>query len=100
MDEENTLEENIILTNYEFDKYEAEGFAREFDTIYVDVGYNGLVYKVLGRCKPSTEGEPLDEFSTDLECLPMWLIEFADGYRQGAYPEEIIPSEIAKRKYL
>lgn len=30
----------------------------------------------------------------DLECLPMWIIQFEDGFELEAYPEEIVPREM------
>ena len=41
--------------------------------------------KVVERC--STK-------DSDLSSLPMWNIKFQDGTIIGAYPEEIIPSEM------
>lgn len=69
-----------------FDCYESEGFAKKFWSPFGD--YNdrmGQKFKVIGRC--STE-------DSDLSSLPMWNIKFGDGTVIGAYPEEIIPSEM------
>lgn len=45
-----------------------------------DVPYIGKPFKVTGRCKAP---------EWDLECLPAWNIEFEDGHKMEAYPEEI-----------
>ena len=37
---------------------------------------------------------------TDLSSLPMWNIKFSDGVTIGAYPEEIIPSEMKENGCL
>ena len=29
----------------------------------------------------------------DLDCMPMWIIQFDNGHSQAAYPEELILSE-------
>lgn len=34
------------------------------------------------------------KYTSDLESLPAWMIQFDDGETMVAYPEEIIPSEI------
>ena len=46
----------------------------------------GRSFEVIGR---TTEKD------ADLECLPMWKIRFDDGFEMDAYPDEIIPSEMA-----
>jgi len=45
-----------------------------------DVPYIGKAFKVTGRCKAP---------EWDIECLPAWNIEFEDGHKMEAYPEEI-----------
>ena len=84
-----------------FNLYEGEGFADKFWTPYGSHMYNtacdhhadyiGMSYSVRRRTPvqnvSSSEG-------TDLQCLPMWDIEFEDGTVISAYPEEIIPSEM------
>lgn len=66
--------------------YEKEGFAKVFWSQGGDLEeYHNKSFKVLGR---STEKD------TDLCCMPMWNIQFEDGYITAAYPDEIIPSEM------
>src|SRR5699024_2218724 len=94
--EEMTKEQEIEHLNKWFDIYEKEGFSKVFITPYDLHGgetRNGESFKVLGRVKPMTEHDN-GEDTTDLENLPMWTIQFEDGETMGAYPEEIIPSEI------
>ena len=70
--------------NKAFKIYEEVGF----ETVLPDVGglneedvpYIGKPFKVTGRCKTP---------KWDLECLPAWKIEFEDGHKMEAYPEEI-----------
>ena len=68
-----------------FDAYEEDGFADTFGTPYC--GEKSLVGKkfvVVGR---------VSQDEAELECLPMWNIQFEDGKQIAAYPEEIIKSE-------
>ena len=51
----------------------------------------GQGFTVVGRC--STK-------DSDLSSLPMWNIKFSDGVTIGAYPEEIIPSEMKENGCL
>ena len=93
-----TLEEELLWVDYCFDNYEREGFANVFCSPYDlfpdnDNHLNGKPFNVLGRVKPYLKGEWKDD-ETDIECLPMWRIQFEDGYTMGAYAEEIIPSEM------
>ena len=53
-----------------------------------DVPYIGKPFKVTGRCKAP---------EWDLECLPAWNIEFEDGHKMEAYPEEICILERGQR---
>lgn len=73
-----------------FDLYEKEGFSRVFwDCFKSNPKYNGKPFKVVDRV-PVYDGK---NDGADIECLPMWRIEFEDGEQMAAYPEEIIPSE-------
>lgn len=72
-----------------FDTYENIGFTKGFVAIYDEnKNYDGHKFKVLGRVS-TTNGE------ADLECLPMWHIQFDDGVKMDAYPEEICIAEQA-----
>lgn len=51
--------------------------------------YVGMKFMVLGRVKEITE----DKDGADLECLPMWNIQFENGDTMAAYPEEICLAE-------
>ena len=69
-----------------FDCYEAEGFSKEFWTPFSDYKDRiGQEFEVVERCTIE---------DTDISTLPMWNVKFADGTVIGAYPEEIIPSEM------
>lgn len=94
--EEMSREQEISFVNECFDKYEKEGFSKVFISPF-DLGgkvnRQGTPFKVLCRVRPLTETDNGDE-TADLETLPLWKIQFEDGETMGAYPEEIIPSEI------
>ena len=79
-------EREMEFVNDCFECYEQEGFAKKFWSPFSDykarVGQN---FEVVERC--STK-------DSDLSSLPMWNIKFQDGTIVGAYPEEIIPSEM------
>lgn len=78
-------EKSFVLKTY--DLYEKEGFSQGFHTPYQeDESRNGQPFTVLERISPDNEG-------FYLEGLPMWRIEFADGKRTCAFPEEIMESE-------
>ena len=51
--------------------------------------YVGMKFTVLGRVKDIAE----DKDGADLECLPMWNIQFENGDMMAAYPEEICLAE-------
>lgn len=75
---------------------EAEGFNNVYWSPYTEwENYYGKPFKVIKR---ATERE------NDLEVLPMWIIQFEDGKRIQAYPEEIVTSEMERnecpKKYL
>lgn len=77
---------DYIFVNDCFTLYEKEGFAKKFWTPYDENKQRiGQPFTVVSKC--SIE-------NSDLECLPMWQIKFADGTCIDAYPEEIIPSEM------
>ena len=68
---------------------EKEGFNKIFWTPYEEQKEHiGKKFKVLRR---------LTEEECFLECMPMWRIEFEDGIISGAYPEEIVPSEMKRQ---
>ena len=90
------LKQEIEYVNDCFDKYEKEGFSKIFLSPYDlnRVGNNqGKSFKVLGRMRLAAEVDN-GEYTSDLESLPSWMIQFDDGETMVAYPEEIIPSEI------
>ena len=67
-----------------FDEFEAEGYNKTFQSPYEQYRERiGESFTVIGRV---TNAE------ADSECLPMWKIQFADGFVTDAWPEEIIPS--------
>ena len=82
--EEMTTEEHLMFVDYWFNEYEKGGFCEIFKSPFElkdkDQPYIGKPFKVIGRV--TTEG-------ADLETLPMWCIEFEDGHKMNAYPEEI-----------
>lgn len=85
-------EEEKLVVDYWFNKYEAEGFAKVFCSPFdFAVDYNDKKFEVIDRVKSLEEDE---ENGVDLDSLPMWNIRFEDGRETVAYPEEIIPSEI------
>ena len=67
-----------------FKIYEDVGFEETLPDIQgyneEDVPYIGKPFKVIARC-----GAP----GWDVTCLPAWTIEFPDGHKMDAYPEEI-----------
>lgn len=86
-----SYEEEVNFVNDCFDTYEHIGFVETFTTPYTDKkDYVGMKYTVLGRVKEWTED---CKEGTDLECLPMWNIQFENGDTMAAYPEEICLAE-------
>lgn len=91
-----------ILTEYQEHKfvnncffiYENIGFTDTFGTPYTGETkykkYTGMRFTVVGRVKEITEDK---EHGADLECLPMWYIQFENGDIVAAYPEEICLAE-------
>lgn len=75
-----------------FECYEGEGFAKRFWSIGDDYAERcGKPFRVIGRVPVYDELHPN---GGDLECLPMWIIQFEDGFELEAYPEEIVPREM------
>lgn len=69
-----------------FSCYENEGFSKKFWSPFGDYkDREGQSFEVVERCTTK---------NCDLSALPMWNIKFSDGTIVGAYPEEIIPSEM------
>lgn len=79
-----TEEEEYAFVEYWFKKYAEAGFCETFQSPFdipdKDKPYVGKPFKVICECDTET---------VDLECLPMWGIEFEDGHIMQAYPEEI-----------
>ena len=91
----NKEEEREFISDY-CDCCEKEGFNKTFWTPYEEQKEHiGKKFMVLRR---------LTEEECFLEAMPMWKIEFEDGKTSGAYPEEIVPSEMklhgCPEKYL
>lgn len=78
-----------------YDAYETSGFADKFWTPFdlnnKDKSYIGKSFKVIGRCEEGKEW--------DLESLPVWKIEFEDGHKMDAYPEEIYLNDMIANGY-
>ena len=78
-----------------YDAYEAVGFVNIFWTPFdlndEDKSYVGKLFKVIGRCEEGKEW--------DLESLPAWKIEFEDGHKMAAYPEEIYLEDMIANGY-
>ena len=78
--------------NIGFDNATGEyiGFVDTFGTPYTgEKKYVGMKFTVLSRVKELT----VDKDGADLECLPMWNIQFENGDKIAAYPEEICLAE-------
>ena len=70
-----------------FNMYETRGFLATFNAIYEDeADFNGVAFQVIGRASYSNG-------DCDFEQLPMWHIEFEDGTKHMAFPEEITKVE-------
>lgn len=70
-----------------FNMYETRGFLPTFNAIYEDeADFNGVAFQVIGRASYT-------ELDCDFEQLPMWHIEFEDGTKHMAFPEEITKVE-------
>ena len=70
-----------------FNMYETSGFSATYHTIYKEESeFNGVAFQVIGRAS-------YKDGDCDFEQLPMWHIEFEDGTRYMAFPEEITKVE-------
>lgn len=70
-----------------FNMYETSGFSATYHSIYDDeTDFNGVAFQVIGRASYSNG-------DCDFEQLPMWHIEFEDGTKHMAFPEEITKIE-------
>jgi hypothetical protein len=78
-----------------YDAYETVGFVNKFWTPFdlhdEDKSYVGKPFKVIGRCEEGKEW--------NLESLPAWKIEFEDGHKMDAYPEEIYLKDMIANGY-
>lgn len=84
-----TDDQFVEFKNDCFSMYEETGFLEKFDSPYDDIGggqheHNGMSFKVLRRANTS---------ECDIECMPIWLVEFENGDTAYCYPEEICVSE-------
>lgn len=74
-----------------FVAYENEQMSEKFWSPFGDYEERfGQHFKVVNRC---------DENGCHLGALPMWNIQFDDGTVIGAYPEEIVLSEMIENGY-
>lgn len=90
--EEMSIERERAFVEDCFACYEQEGFAPKFWSQGGDFPqYIGKPFIVLGRVP---EYDDQHKNGADLECLPMWRIQFEDGTGICAYSDEIIPSEM------
>ena len=70
-----------------FNMYETSGFSATYHSIYDDeTEFNGVAFQVIGRAS-------YKDGDCDFEQLPMWHIEFEDGTKHMAFPEEITKIE-------
>lgn len=70
-----------------FNMYETSGFSATYHSIYKDESeLNGVAFQVIGRAS-------YKDGDCDFEQLPMWHIEFEDGTKHMAFPEEITKIE-------
>lgn len=70
-----------------FNMYETSGFSATYHSIYKDeTDFNGVAFQVIGRASYKNG-------DCDFEQLPMWHIEFEDGTKYMAFPEEITKIE-------
>lgn len=70
-----------------FNMYETSGFSATYHSIYEDENeLNGVAFQVIGRAS-------YKDGDCDFEQLPMWHIEFEDGTKHMAFPEEITKVE-------
>lgn len=71
-----------------FNMYETSGFSATYHSIGIDDGkdFDGVAFQVIGRASYAN-------LDCDFEQLPMWHIEFEDGTKHMAFPEEITKIE-------
>ena len=71
-----------------FNMYETSGFSATYHSIDVDDenNFDGVAFQVIGRAS-------YKDGDCDFEQLPMWHIEFEDGTKYMAFPEEITKIE-------
>ena len=70
-----------------FNMYETSGFSATYHSIYTEESnLNGVAFQVIGRAS-------YKDGDCDFEQLPMWHIEFEDGKKYMAFPEEITKIE-------
>ena len=70
-----------------FNMYETSGFSATYHSIYKEESeLNGVAFQVIGRAS-------YKDGDCDFEQLPMWYIEFEDGTKHMAFPEEITKIE-------
>lgn len=80
-----TDDQFVEFKNDCFSMYEETGFTDRFNSPYDDEGeHNGMTFKVLRRANTS---------ECDIECMPIWFVEFENGDTAYCYPEEICVSE-------
>ena len=86
-----TEDEERNFVNDCFDLYEHIGFTDTFGTPYTsEQKYVDMKFSVLDRVRDISQDQ---ENGVDLECLPMWNIQFENGDQMAAYPEEICLAE-------
>ena len=84
--EEMTVDREREFVNACFELYEKEGFSEKFWSPFGDHKDRfGASFEIIGRCTKE---------NCHIDVLPMWNIRFEDGTVIGAYPEEIVPSEM------
>ena len=89
---EMSFEDELHYRMDAFDMYETEGFAETFNTPYEECSeYNGQKYEIVRRAS-YVDGD------CDMECLPQWIIKFADGKEINAFPEDICKVEVTGRE--
>lgn len=87
-----SFEDELSYRQDAFDMYETEGFTDTFETPYEECSeYNGQKYELVRRAS-YVNGD------CDMECLPQWIIKFADGKEVNAYPEDICKLEVNFRE--
>ena len=93
--EQMTEEREREWVDFCFEAYESDGFKDTFGTEYTgESSLIGKKFKVISRVSVLSD----DPEGAELECLPMWNIEFEDGFTMAAYPEEICLSETQEYK--